>query len=163
MTFQKHLAAMLQQSLEVLEMTLADFSDADMLVRPVPAANHAAWQLGHLVCSESEMMRAVGAKDVPALPAGLAEKFSAATARVDDPSAFPAKGELLALLKRQRAATIAWVLELKEEDLGRAMPEALRSFIPTFGDCALLTPAHAAMHVGQFQVIRRKLGKPILF
>jgi len=26
-----------------------------------------------------------------------------------------------------------------------------------------LLPVHVAMHLGQFQVLRRKLGKPILF
>ena len=27
----------------------------------------------------------------------------------------------------------------------------------------MILPTHAAMHLGQFQVIRRKLGKPVLF
>jgi hypothetical protein len=31
------------------------------------------------------------------------------------------------------------------------------------GDILMLHPAHLAMHVGQIQVIRRKLGKPVLF
>ena len=28
---------------------------------------------------------------------------------------------------------------------------------------ALMIPVHVAMHIGQFQVIRRKTGKPVLF
>src|SRR6516164_9063686 len=34
------------------KMFLADLSDADLLVRPVPGANHIAWQFGHVLCSE---------------------------------------------------------------------------------------------------------------
>ena len=33
---------------------LSDLSDADLLVRPSPAANHLAWQLGHLISSERQ-------------------------------------------------------------------------------------------------------------
>src|SRR4051794_12687205 len=46
MTTTELMADVLAQNLEVVKSTLADFSDADMLVRPAPAANHAAWQLG---------------------------------------------------------------------------------------------------------------------
>ena len=35
---------------------LADLTDADLLVRPVPGANHIAWQLGHLLISEHDMV-----------------------------------------------------------------------------------------------------------
>ena len=37
----------------MLQFTLGDFSDADMLARPAPSANHAAWQLGHLIAAEA--------------------------------------------------------------------------------------------------------------
>ncbi len=36
----------------ITAMYLADLSDEDILVRPVPGANHIAWQLGHLIHSE---------------------------------------------------------------------------------------------------------------
>jgi len=35
---------------------LGDLSDADLLVRPVPNANHIAWQLGHLISSEKHLL-----------------------------------------------------------------------------------------------------------
>ena len=55
------LADVLNRNLEMLKATIADFSDADMLARPVPSANHAAWQLGHLINSESNMLKGVAA------------------------------------------------------------------------------------------------------
>ena len=50
MTQTELLADMLNRNLEMLKATLGDFSDADMLVRPTPGANHAAWQLGQYSC-----------------------------------------------------------------------------------------------------------------
>jgi hypothetical protein len=34
---------------------------------------------------------------------------------------------------------------------------------PTLGDIFLLLATHTMMHAGQFTVVRRKLGKPVLF
>lgn len=153
----------INQSTWLIKNTLADFSDADLLVRPCPGANHAAWQLGHLIMAESGLLAGAGYTALPALPPGFAEKFSKQTAGVDDPAAFPKKDELLALFDTLRGATVAWAKSLQAADCTKPMPENIRGFCPTVGRLALLLPDHTAMHLGQFQVIRRKLGKPILF
>ena len=36
----------------VINNSLGDLSDADLLVRPVEGANHIAWQIGHLIVAE---------------------------------------------------------------------------------------------------------------
>jgi hypothetical protein len=36
-------------------------------------------------------------------------------------------------------------------------------FAPTLGALFVLVANHALMHGGQFSVVRRKLGKPVLF
>ena len=33
----------------VLGHWISDFSDADLMARPLPGVNHAAWQIGHLI------------------------------------------------------------------------------------------------------------------
>jgi hypothetical protein len=162
MTIQEHLAAALEQNLGMLKMSLSDFSDADLLVRPLPSANHTAWQLGHLICSECRMNMAAGAK-MPALPPGFEAKFTKETAKVDDPAAFPKKSDLLAIYDQQRKGTITWVKGLSEKDLDAPAPERMRAFVPTVAALTMLGPSHLAMHLGQMQVIRRKLGKPVLF
>ena len=43
---------------EVAALLNADLSDADLLVRPAPSANHIAWQLGHLIASERNLVEA---------------------------------------------------------------------------------------------------------
>lgn len=163
MTQLELLADVLNRNIEMLKATLADFSDADMLVRPAPAANHAAWQLGHLVNAESGMINMTIPGAVPPPPAAFEKKFSKETSKIDDPAAFLPKDEMLAALSNARAATIAWVKTLQPADFDKPGPERMRDFIPTVGHMVQMLPGHVMMHVGQFQVIRRKLGKPILF
>src|SRR5437764_10572581 len=51
---------------------LEGLSDADLFVRPVPGANHLAWQLGHLISSEVKMVKSqLPEARYPALPAGF--------------------------------------------------------------------------------------------
>jgi hypothetical protein len=97
---------------QVLSWYISDLSDADLLVRPAPNANHIAWQLGHLINSEKGLVgKNVPGATYPELPAGFADQHSK----------------------------------------------------PTVGAIFLLESNHTLMHAGQFTVVRRKLGKPVLF
>jgi hypothetical protein len=156
MTLQELAADGLKANLEMLMRTLSDFSDADIYVRPCPGANHTAWQLGHLTVSEANMMGAYK------LPEGYDKKFTKETCGKDDPKFFGSKAELLDQLNKTRAATIAWVKAAKPADLDKPAPERMQRMCPTMGHLVGLLPTHLAMHMGQMQVIRRKLGKPIL-
>lgn len=157
---QTELAAdILHRNVEMVKMTLADFSDADMLVRPVPSANHAAWQVGHVLASQVQM----GGGALPALPAGFAEKFTKAASKTDAPGAFPDKAVLIKQLDQTTAATVAWIKTLTPADLEKKGPAPIIDFCPTMGHLVSLMGGHWLMHMGQFQVIRRKLGKPVLF
>jgi hypothetical protein len=157
------MADVLERDLGMLKMILSDFSEADMLKRPAPSANHAAWQLGHLIASEAGMVGAAAPDAMPPLPAGFAERFSKETARNDTPGSFLSKNELLSQFDKVRSATAKWARGLTPAQMDAAAPEAFRQFVPTIGHLALILPCHTQMHVGQFQVIRRALGKPVLF
>lgn len=163
MTLTDFLVKDLASNLQMLNMTLADFSDADLLVRPTPGANNTAWQLGHLIVAETNMGNGVRPGSMPELPAGFADRFTKKTASVDDGKLLGTKDDLLGLLSRARAATIAWLKPLSAQDLDAPGPEKMRDFAPTVADVAALQSGHVMMHIGQFQVIRRKLGKPVLF
>jgi hypothetical protein len=39
----------------------------------------------------------------------------------------------------------------------------MAKFAPRLGDLFQLVANHTLMHAGQFSVVRRKLGKPVLF
>ena len=153
----------LNSTQNMLEMYLSDLSDADLLVRPVPNANHIAWQLGHLILSEPELVHMELADAAyPKLPAGFEEQHSKETAAVDPPKGFRSKAEYLALAKEVRRATLALLDKMSDADLGRASTGKMAKWTPTLADLFLLLSTHTMMHAGQFTVVRRKLGKPVL-
>jgi DinB superfamily len=152
--------AVLKNSQYVLNMTLADLTDQDLLVRPVPNANHIAWQLGHLILTEQSMLKQLGGTPPP-LPAGFADQHAKPMAGSDSKEGFATKAEYVELLDKTRGATVAAVEKLSDADLDKPV-EGSRMF-PKLGLLAIFPASHALMHLGQFSVVRRKLGKPVLF
>jgi uncharacterized damage-inducible protein DinB len=142
---------------------LTDLSDDDILVRPVPNANHIAWQLGHVISSECRLGKQLPGAEYPELPAGFAEQHTKQTASIDPPKNFGTKAQYLELFNKVRQATIANLDRLSEADLDKATTGDIAKMAPTVGAILLLTANHVTMHTGQFSVVRRKLGKPILF
>jgi hypothetical protein len=148
------------QSKALVGMHLDDFSDADMMARPVKSANHAIWQIGHLANSTRNMVSACDAS--VKFPFEDDARFGKSKASFDDASQFPNKAELLARFNGAMDVAAAWVASLSDADLAKPTPEFLQRFAPTFGNIVFMLAAHPLMHLGQFQVARRALGKPNL-
>jgi hypothetical protein len=155
-------AAALKSSLDLLQMFVSDLTDADLLIRPVENANHPAWQLGHLIWTECGLAGACLPGTVyPTLPAGFKELHDTAGASRND--GFSTKAFYLETLGTVRAATITGVGKLTDADLDRPTEGSMARMAPRWGHLFLLVANHTLMHAGQFSVVRRKLGKPILF
>lgn len=159
----EQMADTLQRHYPVIEMHVKDLTDQEMTTRPVPTANNAIWQLGHLVTSTAYFASGIPGVNVPSFPPDWKDKFGKPGSTIDDPKAFPSKDQLLQALKSQIDAMAAAVRKLKPADLDAPAPEGIRGFAPTVGVLIGVTAPHWMMHVGQFQVIRRKLGKPVMF
>lgn len=142
---------------------LGDLTDAELLVRPVPGANHIAWQLGHLIKSEYEINEETIPGSMPALPAGFAEKYNSDTAKLDSAGAFHPKSVYMELAAQQRAATFAALEKLSDADFDKPAPEKYREWLKTVGDVFILTGTHWLMHAGQWAIVRRKLGRKPMF
>ncbi len=153
----------LTSSQAVVDAYLEDLTDRDILVRAVPNTNHIAWQLGHLISSERNLMEAVRPGAVGALPDGFAEKHNKATAGSDDPLKFLTKAEYRALAARVRADVRSTLEALPMAEFDRKVEGGLPPFLKNVGDVLLFLGAHWHMHAGQWAIIRRTLGKPPLF
>jgi len=155
----------LNRSLEMLKSTLADFTDEEMLTRPCAGANHPLWQIGHLCVAETFMINSIKPGAMPELPAGFFEKFenNKKTNLVDDPKQLATKQQVVDLLTRTRQATIAFVKTVSAAELEKPAPERFIKNFATVADLLMLPSSHFIMHMGQIQVARRKLGKPIIF
>ena len=88
---------------EILKMTLADFSQEDMLTRPVPGANHAAWQLGHLIGGAGRMI-GIAPDLIPQAAGQIGQNCTGKTAHIDDPAFSPDKTQLLEVFAQTQGA-----------------------------------------------------------
>ena len=148
---------------KMVDWYLSDLSDADLLVRPVPAANHLAWQLGHLIHSEVSLLGQLPGAAYPELPAGWAEQHSKNTAAMDPPKGFGTKADYLNRFNKAREATLATLSKMSDADLDKPTQGNMAQYAPKLGALIMLQSNHTLLHVGQFTVVRRKLGKPVLF
>lgn len=157
----------IKQSLEsaafCVNSYLHDLSDRELLIRPVEGANHIAWQLGHLISAEHDLMNMVCPGSMPPLPDGFSERYTKDTSKRNDGSAFHTKDVYLRLIEQQRAGTLAALDKTSDADLERPAPEQIREYCPTVGATFALQATHWMMHSGQWVVVRRKLGRPPLF
>lgn len=146
---------------ELIEKYLSDMNDNDLMVRPLPGMNHAAWQLGHLISAENQMISGIGF-DMPALPDGFAESYTKETSTSDDPAKFATKDQYMIWLGEQRKGTLAALDSVGDADLGKPSPESMQEYAKTAAAVFNIIGLHAMMHACQLVALRRKLGKPVL-
>ncbi len=138
---------------------VGDLTDAELMTRPHPDCNHINWQLGHLICSEHELINDLSPGSMPALPPGFAAKYEKATAKSDDPSHFATKDQLLEVYRAQRAATLAVLAATPAEDLDSPTGVV---YAPTRGAMLRTQGEHWLMHCGQWVIVRRQHGKAVV-
>jgi hypothetical protein len=164
MTSKDAIKAVLKSTKDMLNWYMGDLNDADFLVRPVPTANHIAWQVGHLVNFENGLLAKTLPHGMPVkLPAGFDEKHTKTTAASDNPKDFYSRAEYLDLFNKVREGIMTAVDKMSDAEGEKASPPEMVQWAPTLNDLLLQTGVHTMMHAGQFTVIRRKLGKPVLF
>ena len=162
MNAQDAIRATLETSSKVLKSYIDDLSDADLMRRPAEGCNHLAWQLGHLIASECNLLESIQPGAAAELPAGFAEKHTKDTCGEEDADKFYSKQEYLDLFEKVHAASLAALQKTTEADLDAEGPEHFRSMFPTVGHIYVLIATHGMMHAGQFVPVRRELGKPIV-
>ncbi len=153
----------LQDALATADMIgnayLSDLSDAEFMQRPHPQCQHINWQVGHLIASEHGMLSGIAAGKMPPLPEGFEEKYGKDTAGCDDPAMFASKAELMDAYRAQRAGTLAVLEGLSPAELDN---ETGVSYAPTVGSTISMQGTHWLMHCGQWVIVRRNNGKPIV-
>jgi hypothetical protein len=127
------LAANFASNLDLLKKHLADFTDADMLVRPVPGANHAAWQIGHLAVFEVMLCGIFAPEAGLKLPDGSDKTYGKEGAASDDAGHFFKKDEGPQILTDACDALAGWVKTRTDADLAKPAPEQFRGWVPTEG------------------------------
>jgi hypothetical protein len=142
---------------------IGDLTDQELTVRPVPAANNIAWQMGHLIEGESFMGRELPGATYPELPANMKGQYTKETSKTAPAGGFLTKQQYLDWFNKLRNATLANVDKLSDADLDKPNSGSMAKYAPRLADLIVLMSNHILMHAGQFTVVRRALNKPILF
>ena len=161
MTGKEALKTALTSTQDAFNMYLGDLSDADILVRPVPSANNIAWQLGHLITSEVWLMSELPGATYPDTGMVMTD-YSKETALSGPKAGYLTKAKYLDAFAKVRAASIANVERLTDADFDKPTKGPMAKVAPRLGDLVILTANHTLMHGGQFTVVRRALGKPVV-
>ena len=156
------LKSTLDMSLHVLNTYISDFTDAELMQRPGSACNHLAWQLGHLIASEVQLLESICPGKGATLPEGFTEKHSKETVGDDNADNFCSLKEYSDLFALVRASTLKALEEIDDAELDAPAPDWIREHFPTVGHMFTLIGTHPMMHAGQFAVVRRQTDKPIL-
>jgi hypothetical protein len=156
----------IKNSMDVSEMVcmayLNDMNDDELMMRPQENCNHINWQIGHLISSDHQMVSGCLPDAMPALPEGFAEKYSRETCANNDAAKFCKKDELFSVYKQQRSAAQAALDKLSDDDLDKPAPEEMQAYAPSVGAAFNMLGSHWLMHAGQWAVVRRQAGKPIV-
>lgn len=156
------ISATLDTSSMILKSYVGDLTDEELLTRPAEGCNHLAWQLGHLISAECNLLEMVAPGAAVELPAGFAEKHTKENVDNDNPTDFCGKQEYLDLFDKVHEATKSALAKCSDEDLDQPGPEHFAQMFPTVGHLYILIATHGMMHAGQFVPVRRKLGKPVV-
>ena len=156
----------IRNSIETSEMVcmsyLNDLDDEQLMMRPHAECNHLNWQVGHLIAADNQMIGGCVPDALPALPDGFADKYTKETTTNDDASAFCGKDELMSVYQQQREAIKTTLDSLSDEDLNKPAPESMQAYAPTVAAAFNMIGAHWLMHAGQWVVVRRQTGKPVV-
>jgi len=145
-----------------VKMMAQDLTGEQMLHRPCPDANCAAWILGHLTLSNHGGLKSLGKEDdAPALPMP-ADEFQRRFQRAEgapEAEEFGDTAQLLDAFDQSLTAYIKAVDEADDDVLDRDFGSDKAPFSSPREMAAFFT-IHMASHGGHLSTIRRSLGKP---
>ena len=156
------LVSCLDRTIAFIKEQVADLANEDMVLQPEGVPNHAAWTLGHVICSCQLIAAELGVKT--SLPDDWESAFGQGSKPSQDISWRSSKTALLAALEDASQRLRDALLEINEGNLADPLPnEKARELFPTIGHVLVQVIAgHMAYHAGQLATWRRAIGrKPV--
>ena len=158
MTLKERLQRNLANVRQVSERLLADFRTPEQWVFQVhPNCNHALWFAGHMAQLDNFFLSLVAPQRVRQLPE-YQSRFGMGSQPSGDPAAYPPPEEVLATMRERRAALLAALDGMSDDDLAKKLPPGTPDFLSDVGSVFELAVWHEGQHNGQLTVARRALG-----
>lgn len=139
---------------------IGDMKDAPLTQPTAKGGNHPTWVLGHLARAESDLLDCFILGQANRFPEWEA-LFAMGSTPTAEAGKYPSMDELFAKFEEMRAATLAHLDTLSDEDLDKPS-HAPAEFGPTFatvGSCFAAMSTHVAFHAGQVADARKSLGR----
>lgn len=139
---------------------ISDMKDSAMTQPTANGGNHPNWVLGHLVRSESDLLDGFILGQPNRFPE-LEEAYAMGSQPSGDESKYLSMDELFGKFEQIRAASLAHLESLSEEDLSKPShaPEEFGETFGTVGACFAAMSTHVAFHAGQVADARRAAGR----
>jgi hypothetical protein len=156
----------IRQSLEMSRQwfmsLVSDLKDAP--TASGPAGHHALWALGHVAYGEKGMITEM-VLGKPHEQGPYDELFGIGSQPQADPGRYPSFEKLMQEFENARAETLRVLDSLTDADLERPsqVPEDMKDFFGTVGQCLNAAGLHCTFHAGQVADTRRALGRKPLF
>ena len=147
-------------NLNYAQRLVADLSDRQMCVLPMPGMNHPAWVLGHLAITCDFVASLL---DRPAACPGEWQKlFGPGTKPTNQVGTYPTKGVLLDVLRDGHARVEAAYQAADAATLEKPTPnpQMRRVFLTVAESVVGMMTTHESMHLGQVSAWRRVQGLP---
>lgn len=143
----------------LIEKFTEDLSDAEYFSAPMDGANHAAWILGHIACSEDTIVSLIVGTPQRLLQTAH-ELFCKGSSCLADASKYPSRKELDELFRNSRANTVE-ILEAFDKNKWRdpSPEEGPKDMFPTLGALWGLLGTHQFWHIGQLTMCRAAMNK----
>lgn len=155
------IATAFQTTQMVVSSYLSDLTDEEIRMEPATGCHPIAWQLGHLIASERDLLESICPGKGMTLPDGFAEQHNK-QALENSTAQYLNKQAYVDLLEQSGQTFLTALQALSAEDLDQPSPEHFRQMFPTVGHICILIASHRLMHAGQWVPLRRKLNKPVV-
>jgi uncharacterized damage-inducible protein DinB len=151
----------LDRSAKATLALIEDMKDQPLTFPTPKGGNHPLWVLGHIACSEGEIIQHIMLGRSNPL-----EHYKSMFGRGSEPSAeaarYPAFEEVKKAFQDVRAETMKVLDTLTDADLdqpSKACPAEFNSLLGTCGQCFLITIFNTLTHRGQVADVRRAAGR----
>jgi uncharacterized damage-inducible protein DinB len=163
MTLKERLRRNLLNMRQMSQRLLADFQTPEQWVFQVhPQCNHALWFVGHMATIDNFFLSLVAPDKTRPMPE-LQSQFGMGSQPTNDPAAYPPPDSVLEVMNERRAALLAALDGMTDDDLAQKTPSGAPEFLPDVASVFELAIWHEGQHNGQLSVTRRALGhKPLL-
>ncbi len=143
----------------VSNLMLADFPADKATFQPASTDNHAAWVLGHIICTDAWMAKELGITGISA-PESYGPLFGGGSKPVSDPKAYPPFAELRTQFDATHTSLMNWYRSAPESALTTDLSARSKGFTTDPVDAILKLAWHEGWHFGQVASIRKALGLP---